>query len=193
MAAPNPELVLIRHGETAWSRTRQHTGRTDIALTQHGRSQAVHIAAAVATFNFSHAFASPLSRAMRTAELIGLAPTTDDNLLEWDYGRYEGHTTAETRTHIPGWSVWTHPIIDGESIDDVGARADRAIARYSELPGPVAIVAHSHLLRILAARWLGFDAVEGRRLTLDTATLSILGWERENRVIVRWNDPCGWG
>jgi broad specificity phosphatase PhoE len=193
MADTRPELVLIRHGETEWSKSRHHTGRTDIPLTEHGRQQAVHIADAIGTFDFTRVFASPLTRAWETAELIGLEPTADDNLLEWDYGKYEGTTTAETRKEIPGWSVWTHPIIDGESIEDVGLRTDALIERMLCLEGPIALVAHAHILRILGARWIGLPPVEGRRFTLDTTTISILGWERENRAMLRWNDPCGWG
>lgn len=187
-----PELVLIRHGETEWSRSGQHTGRTDLPLTEVGRTEARSIASAVANINFSSAFASPLQRAWETAQLVGLDPVSDDDLLEWDYGRYEGVTTAHTRKTIPDWSVWTHEIVGGESVDEVGARADRAIGRLSPLDGPVAVVAHGHFLRVFAARWLGLDPREGRRFVLNTSTLSLLGWERENRVIKRWNDPCGW-
>ncbi len=186
-----PELVLIRHGETEWSATGKHTGRTDIPLTERGRRQAADIEQSVARFDFAHAFASPLLRAWETAELAGLDPVRDDGLLEWDYGVYEGVTTAETRQTIPDWSVWSHPIEAGESVADVGRRADDVIERVCRLDGPIVLVAHGHLLRILAARWLGLDAVEGRRLVLDTTTMSILGWEREHRVIRRWNDPCG--
>ncbi len=192
IAENRPELVLIRHGETEWSRSGQHTGRTDLPLTETGRGEARSIASAVANIDFSHAYASPLRRAWETAELVGLDPVRDDDLLEWDYGRYEGITTAETRETIPDWSVWTHDILDGESVDEVGGRADRAIARLSVLDGPVAVVAHGHFLRIFAARWLDLDPREGRRFVLNTSTLSLLGWERENRVIRRWNDPCGW-
>lgn len=188
---PTPELVLIRHGETEWSASGRHTGRTDIELTETGRRQASDIAGAIARFEFSKAFASPLGRAWRTAELASLSPIRDDGLLEWDYGAYEGITTAEVRRTIDEWSVWTHPIVDGETVDQVGRRADGVIERMCRLDGPIALVAHGHLLRILAARWLGLDAVEGRRFVLDTTTMSILGWERENRVIRRWNDPCG--
>lgn len=188
-----PELVLIRHGETEWSRERKHTGRTDVSLTDVGRAQARHIAAAVESFEFSHVFASTLGRAWETAQLVGLDPTAEPDLLEWDYGRYEGITTEEIRETDPGWSVWTHPIPGGESLDAIGARVDRLLGRLSQLDGYIALVAHAHLLRVLGARWLEFDAVEGRRFALDTATISILGWERENRVALRWNDPCGWG
>ena len=147
-----PELVLIRHGETAWSRSGQHTGRTDLALSETGRNEARSISTAVADFDFSHAFASPLQRAWETAGIIGLRPDRDDDLLEWDYGEYEGITTTETRQTIPNWSVWTHEIVGGESVDEVGVRADRAIARLSQLNGPVAVVAHGHFLRVFAAR-----------------------------------------
>jgi probable phosphoglycerate mutase len=187
-----PELVLVRHGETEWSRARKHTGRSDISLTEHGRTQARHIAAAVATFQFTHVLASPLSRARETAQLVALDSQIEPALMEWDYGRYEGLTTAEIRITEPGWSVWTHPIDGGESIEDVAARVDGLLERLLGFEGPIALVAHAHLLRILGARWLALAAVEGRRFTLDTATISILGWERENRVIRRWNDPCGW-
>ena len=112
--------------------------------------------------------------------------------MEWDYGVYEGRTTNEIRRSIPGWSVWSHPMTGGESIDDVGARADRVIERVTALDGPTAIVSHSHFLRILAARWIELPPIAGRRLTLDTTSLSILGWERENRTIDRWNDPVEW-
>lgn len=187
-----PELVLIRHGETEWSASGRHTGRTDIALTTHGREEARSIAAAVATIDFTHVYASPLRRAWETAELVGLTPTADDDLVEWDYGDYEGRTTADIRETIPLWSVWTDEITGGESVDEVGRRADSVITRLSTLTGPVAVVAHGHFLRIFAARWLDLPACEGRRFVLNTSTLSMLGWERENRVITRWNDPCGW-
>ncbi len=190
---PNrPELVLIRHGETEWSRTGQHTGRTDLALTDAGRSETRSIATALADFDFSHVYASPLQRAWETARLVGLDPVRDDDLLEWDYGEFEGRTTDEIRRTVPDWSVWTHDITGGESVDDVGFRADAAIARMAPLTGPIAVVAHGHFLRIFAARWLDLDPREGRRFVLNTSTLSLLGWERENRVIRRWNDPCGW-
>jgi broad specificity phosphatase PhoE len=192
MAEPHrPELVLIRHGETEWSRERKHTGRTDVGLTERGRAQARHIAEAVESFEFTHEFSSPLSRALDTARLVGLDPQIEPALLEWDYGRYEGLTTAEIRVTEPGWSVWTHPIHGGETIEDVASRVDRFLGRLAGEDGSIALVAHAHLLRILGARWLDLPAVEGRRFTLDTATISILGWERENRVIRRWNDPCG--
>lgn len=194
-AAPRtnrPELVLVRHGETEWSSERRHTGRTDVPLTDHGRAQAQHISAAVSGFTFTRVLASPLSRAWETAVLMGLDPERDDDLVEWDYGDHEGITTAQIREETPGWSVWTHPVHGGESLDDVAGRVDRLLGRLRELDGSIALVAHAHLLRILAARWLDLPPQEGRRFALDTATLSILGWERENPVVLRWNDPCGW-
>ncbi len=191
--APNrPELVLIRHGETEWSVTGQHTGRTDLPLTERGRAEARAIADAVAGYDFDRVYASPLQRAWQTAELVGLRPERDDELMEWDYGEIEGRTTAEYREHTPDWSVWTHPIPGGESLADVGARADRVIERLCASSGRVGLVAHGHFLRVLGARWVGFDPIEGRRLVLNTSTVSLLGWEREQRVIRRWNDPCGW-
>ncbi len=185
------QLVLIRHGETEWSANRRHTGRSDIALTARGRDEARHIAAAVAGIDFTGVFASPLQRAWETATLAGLDPAPEEMIIEWDYGDYEGITTAEIRTTVPEWSVWTHPIHGGETVDEVGARADAAIDRFTALGGTIGVVAHAHFLRILAARWLDLDPREGRRFVLDTATLSMLGWERENRVVERWNDPCG--
>ncbi len=184
------QLILVRHGETEWSVERRHTGRTDVALTDRGRAEATHIRGALDRFDFSAVLASPLSRAWETARLAGLDPVLDADLVEWDYGVYEGITTAQIRTSVPDWSVWTDPIEGGESLDDVGIRVDRVIERVLELDGNVALVAHAHLLRVLGARWLELAPIEGRRLALDTATLSILGWERENRVVHRWNDPC---
>lgn len=171
-----PELVLVRHGETVWSRARKHTGRSDISLTEHGRAQARHIATAVTSIQFAHVLASPLSRARETAQLIALEAQIEPTLMEWDYGRYEGLTTDEIRVTDPEWSVWTHPIDGGEAIEDVAARVDGLLARLLGLEGSIALVAHAHLLRVLGARWLDLAAVEGRRFTLDTATISILGW-----------------
>ena len=187
------QLILVRHGETEWSVERRHTGRTDVPLTDDGRDDARAIAGALRTFPIRRCFASPLSRAWETAQLGGLEPVRDDDLVEWDYGDYEGRTTEEIRQTVPGWSVWTHPMLGGESADEVGARADRVIDRLLGLDGATALVAHSHFLRILAARWVELPAAAGRRLTLDTTSLSVLGWERESRTIDRWNDPCEWG
>ncbi len=185
-------IVLVRHGETAWSVERKHTGRSDVPLTDSGRDDARAIAGALRTFGVERCLCSPLQRAWETAQLGGLEPDRDDDLMEWDYGIYEGRTTDEIRRSTPGWSVWTHPMTGGESIDDVGARADRVIEHVAALDGPTALVSHSHFLRILAARWIDLPPAAGRRFTLDTTSLSILGWERENRTIDRWNDPVEW-
>ncbi len=152
--AETAQLILVRHGETEWSVERRHTGRTDVPLTDDGRDDARAIAGALRTFPIRRCFASPLSRAWETAQLGGLDPIRDDDLVEWDYGDYEGRTTDDIRRTVPGWSVWTHPMVGGESVDEVGARADRVIERLIGLGGATALVAHSHFLRILAARWL---------------------------------------
>jgi probable phosphoglycerate mutase len=145
------------------------------------------VADLIKVWHFALVLSSPLSRAWETARLAGLDPVGDDDLLEWDYGVYEGRTTEEIQAEIPGWSVWTHDVVGGESLDDVGARADRAIGRAAAAGGDVALVAHAHLLRILAARWIGLPPGQGRHLTLDTASMSVLGWERDTRVICSWN------
>ncbi len=181
------QIVLVRHGETAWSATRRHTGRSDISLDDSGRAAAATVAALLTGRDFALVLSSPLSRAWETAQLAGLDPASDDDLLEWDYGVYEGRTTEEIGTEIPGWSVWTHEIVGGESLDEVGVRADRVIDRALGADGDVALVAHAHLLRILTARWIGMPPDHGRHFTLDTASTSVLGWERETRVICRLN------
>jgi broad specificity phosphatase PhoE len=182
------EIVLIRHGETPWSRDGKHTGHTDIGLTQEGRTRASAIAQLLRAHTFAAVLCSPLLRAQDTAKLAGLVVwATDPDLIEIDYGRYEGITTVEIRETVPGWTVWTHPIIDGESLLAAGARADRVLARADEIEGDVALVAHGHILRVLAARWLGLAPQEGARLALDTASVSVLGYERETRVLRRWN------
>jgi broad specificity phosphatase PhoE len=180
-------IVLIRHGETAWSAKRRHTGRSDIPLDAEGRASAAAAADLLRGWDFALVLSSPLSRAWDTARLAGLDPVPDDDLLEWDYGVYEGLATEEIRASIPGWSVWTHEVVGGESLDQVGARADRAIERASRVDGDVALVAHAHFLRVLAVRWIGLPPGQGNHLTLDTAAISVLGWERETRVIRHWN------
>jgi probable phosphoglycerate mutase len=186
------QVVLVRHGETDWSRTGRHTGWTDVPLTDDGRRQARAIARKLAGRQFERVLSSPLSRALETCRLAGYGGdvVVDPDLREWDYGAYEGRTSAEIRESIPGWSVWTHPIADGESIDDVGRRADRVIARLRDVDGSVAVFAHGHVLRILAARWLSLPPVTGRSFALATATVSALGWERENPVVLAWNEAC---
>jgi len=183
------QLWSIRHGETEWSSSGRHTGRTDVPLSETGVGQARALGASLAGRRFALVLTSPLARAAATCRLAGYGdvavPTAD--LCEWDYGEYEGRTTAEIRERQPGWTIWTHGPERGESVDAVGLRADRVIARATAAGGDVALFAHAHVLRILAARWLGLAADAGRLLALDTAAVSVLGFEREARVIRRWN------
>lgn len=187
------QLLVIRHGETEWSKTGKHTGRTDIPITDVGRDEARAAARTLEGWDIGAVYSSPLIRALETAELIGFGDAViDDDLVEWDYGIYEGVRTAETRLEIPDWSVWTHPIIDGESVDAVGARVDSFFDRLNEVEAQTAVVfAHGHLLAILIARWCGLEAVEGRRFALATATVSLLGHHREDRVVRALNHRCG--
>lgn len=185
------EIVLIRHGETEWSRAHRHTSYTDLPLTADGERQAKALAQALAQRRFAAVIASPRLRARRTAELAGLAVTgIDDDLAEWNYGAYEGITSEEIRRDRPGWTVWTDgggP--GGESPEQVGARVDRVLDRVRPLltQGDVALVGHGHCLRVAGARWVGLPPSAGALLRLDTATLSALGFEREQPVILRWN------
>ncbi|MEO8272595.1 MAG: histidine phosphatase family protein [Chloroflexota bacterium] len=183
-------MWLVRHGETEWARLGKHTGRTDIPLTQLGREQAVAVGARLTGRSFAQVLSSPLSRALDTARLAGFADrvVTNDDLLEWDYGADEGRTTLEIRADRPGWTIWDDGPKGGETIDAVARRVDGGITLASEQAGDVLVFAHGHVLRILAARWLGLPPSSGRMFALSTATLSILGWEREARVIERWND-----
>jgi probable phosphoglycerate mutase len=187
------ELVLARHGETEWSRTGRHTGRTDVPLTDVGRRQASLLAVSLAGRHFERVLSSPLSRALETCRLAGFgdAAETRDELLEWDYGKYDGLTTLEIRSERPGWSLWRDGCPGGETATDVGERADRLLEELREIPGDVALFAHGHVLRVLAARWIGLPAPAGALLALATATVSTLGWERETAVVRLWNAPPG--
>lgn len=190
-----PQLLVIRHGQTEWSAGGRHTGRTDIPLTERGRSEARDAARTLSGWSLARAYCSPLCRALETAEIVSPACgiEIDDDLVEWDYGDFEGETTPQSRERIPGWSVWTHDVTGGESFDEVGARADRFLDRFAaEVPsGNGVVFAHGHLLAILIARWCGLPAVEGRRFALATATVSLLGWHREDRVIRALNHRVG--
>jgi broad specificity phosphatase PhoE len=187
---PSPtRLVLARHGETEWSRSGRHTGRTDIPLTDLGREQADLLGRALRGRTFSRVLSSPLGRALDTCRLAGFGDRVElvDDLREWDYGAYEGRTTAEIAAEIPGWSVWSHPIVGGESLLDLGRRADRVIEAVLPAGGDVLIFAHGHVLRVIAARWIEQPPRLASRLELATATPSELGWERVRRVIEGWN------
>jgi probable phosphoglycerate mutase len=189
-------LWLVRHGETEWSLSGRHTGRTDIPLTAHGRERAVELGKFLAETKFAAVRCSPLRRARETCEIAGYGDVAvvDPGLMEWDYGVYEGRTSQEIQAEIPGWSVWKDAIVGGETVEQVGARADGVIARALGAAGPetedvarVALFAHAHILRILAARWIGLEAREGCRFVLGTGSVSVLGWEKETRVVERWN------
>jgi probable phosphoglycerate mutase len=193
---PPGELLLLRHGATEWSASGKHTGRTDVPLTSLGEQQAARLAGLIADRNFALVLASPLRRAQQTAQRAGLLHIeTDDNLVEWDYGGYEGLTTAQIRAILPGWSLWRDGVPahadgePGESASDVGWRADRVIARV--LPvlgrGDVALVSHGHFLRVLAARWLSLAPTGGAMLALDTGSVSVLGFEHGAHVLRHWN------
>jgi probable phosphoglycerate mutase len=186
------EVLLLRHGETAWSRDGKHTSTTDVPLTDVGVDQATALRPVVAGRAFALVLVSPMARALETARLVGLGEQAivDRDLCEWEYGSYEGRTTADIRAERPGWSVWRDGAPGGESPDDVARRADRVIARCRAVDGDVCLVAHAHLLRVLAARWIGLDAADGARLRLDTGTWSVLGYEREAPVVLRWNVPA---
>ena len=181
------EIWLVRHGETAWSRDHRHTSRTDVALTPNGEAAAKSLRERLAGESFDRVVSSPRQRSRRTAELAGFErPEVLDDLVEWDYGEYEGRTTAEIREGVPGWSVWTHPSPGGESAAHVAERLDRALGGLRH-GGRVLVFGHGHALRGLTARWLGLDVSDGRLFRLDTATVSVLGYERETPVILRWN------
>jgi probable phosphoglycerate mutase len=196
---PNrPVVWLARHGETEWSRALRHTGRTDLPLTAEGEAEARALRSPLAAVAFDRVLCSPLSRARETCELAGLGDRAElrDDLLEWDYGDYEGRTSADIHTERPDWLLWRDGCPDGESPADVGARADRLIAELlameEGIPGgtTVAVFAHGHVLRVLAARWLDLPPADGRHFGLGTATHSRLGWEHYYRVIQRWNAPA---
>jgi broad specificity phosphatase PhoE len=192
------DLILLRHGETEWSQAGKHTGRTDIPLTAHGAAAAAALAPLLARRDIVAVFSSPAQRAARTAELAGLTNVKQDpDLWEWDYGGYEGRTTPQIKAQRPGWDLWrdgvtpgdaAHP---GETVQQVGERVDRVLARVHPIlaDGDVALVAHGHVLRVLAARYLRLEPSEGKLFRLDTGTVSALGMEHDQPVILSWNVP----
>lgn len=189
------ELWLVRHGETEWSAAGRHTSRTDVPLTEAGKKMAAEVGEYLAQTHFAAVLRSPMLRAKETCEIAGFGDVAlvDDGLKEWDYGVYEGRTSKEIQAEIPGWSVWKNDIVGGETAEQVGLRADGVIARAVSLGGTsqdtsrIALFAHAHILRILAARWIGLEARGGSLLALSTGSVSVLGWERETQVIQRWN------
>jgi len=198
MTEPTPpverQVWLVRHGETEWARLGRHTGRTDIPLTKTGRTQAEALGRRLDGHPFSLVLTSPLSRAADTASLSGFGAQAepDPDLMEWDYGALEGRLTADIRDEYPDWLIWAGPWPGGETIDQVGARADRVIARClaPDVAGDALLFSHGHLLRVLGARWLGLPAASGGLFALSTATVSILGWDRDRPVIETWNEDC---
>ena len=196
---PTQEVWLVRHAETEWSKSGRHTGRTDVPLTTVGERDARQLAPRLAGFDLRLVLCSPLSRARRTAELAGLDPVTDDDLMEWDYGGYEGRTTSEIREDLgdPGWTVFGDGVVPGatpgETVEEVAARASRVLTRVAEplRRGDVALVAHGHLLRILAATYLHQDARFGAQLLLDAGAVCVLDHERGVPAVRSWNETAG--
>ena len=176
-----PFVHLVRHGETAWSLSRQHTGRTDIPLTPKGQSDAKGLRETLHALPITRVLSSPLIRARQTAELAGFASALelDPDLMEWSYGSYEGRRTAEIRQEHPGWNAFIDGYPGGESISDVAARADRVIAKLRRSDGNALVFAHRDILRVIAVRWIGLDASDGRRIYLETASLSVLGYDHD--------------
>ena len=187
-----PTLVLVRHGQTEWSVSGQHTGTTDIPLTEEGRRQAEALGARLSGWQFERVLTSPLGRAHETCRLAGFGDRGEvtDDLREWDYGEYEGRRTVDIREERPGWGLWVDGVPRGETVEDVGRRADRIVAAARAAGGDVALFAHGHVLRVLGARWVGLPPDHGRLLALTTASISVLGWERETAVIERWNETA---
>ncbi len=193
-AYPDPhqaKLVLVRHGATEWSESGRHTGRTDVAILPEGREQAARMAPVLGEMPFALVLTSPLSRARDTCALAGFAERAEatDDLLEWDYGDYEGRTTEEIREERPNWTLWADGVPGGETAGAVGRRVDRVIERARATRGDTLCFAHGHVLRVLAARWVGLPPIGGRFLALQAGSLAVLGWEREVPVIERWNEP----
>lgn len=182
-------IIVVRHGETEWSREKRHTGRSDLPLTAEGREQALALGAALGHLPFAAVFVSPLVRARETCELAGYADraVVDDDLIEWDYGEYEGLTSAEIEQERPGWSLFADGVIGGETIYDVAARAERVVTRVRSVDGDVLLFGHGHQLRILTALWLDFPPTAAQHLQLATASPSTLGYEHDWTALLSWN------
>jgi broad specificity phosphatase PhoE len=191
VAGSEQQVYVVRHGETAWSLSGQHTGVTDIPLTENGRAVARRLQPILAKAAFSLVLTSPLSRARETCELAGLGDraAVERDLMEWNYGEYEGLTPKQIRARRPGWMIFRDGCPGGETPAEVGERADRVIARIRAAPGDVALFAHGHIFRVLVARWIGLPAPDGRHFLLDTATLNVLGYYRDSPAVKVWNAP----
>jgi probable phosphoglycerate mutase len=181
--------------KTEWSRDGRHTGRTDVPLTEVGRQEAALLGARLAPWRFSRVLASPLRRALDTCRLAGYGDVVElrEDLAEWDYGAYEGRTTVDIRAERPGWTLWIDGVPAGETAEQVGERADRIVSELRTAGSVIAVFAHGHVLRVLAARWIGLPPAEGRALALSTAAICVLGFERETPVLVRWNEHANGG
>jgi probable phosphoglycerate mutase len=182
-----PRAVLLRHGATEWSLSGQHTGRTDLPLLEQGREQAKAAGELLEGLAFVRILVSPLQRASETARLAGFEGEPEPDLMEWDYGAYEGKTTTEVRVDRPGWSLWSDGVPDGERAAEVGRRADRVIEKVRQTEGDTLLVGHGHILRVLTARWLGLPPAGGRLLALGAGGVGVLGWDHEAPVISAWN------
>lgn len=187
--ADEPQIVLVRHGDTEWSSSGKHTSYSDISLTDRGREQAAALAPRLLGRGFALVLTSPRERAIDTCAFAGLADNAEicEDLAEWNYGEYEGRTTVDIRKEVPDWTIFTHGVPGGETDEQVVARADRVLARSTDAGGNVALFSHGHFLRVLGARWIGLECTDGRLLGLDVATISILGHERDQRVLRVWN------
>jgi broad specificity phosphatase PhoE len=187
---PRSQLWLVRHGETEWSASGRHTSRTDVPLTDRGRELATGLRGRLAGIDFDLVLSSPLARARETCTCAGFGERAEivEDLREWDYGSGEGLTTAQIREVSPGWTLWTGELAGSEPAARVGARADRVIARARESGGRTLAFSHGHLSRVIGARWIDLHVSDGVRLGLDTAAVSVLGWERDRPVLHRWND-----
>lgn len=189
---PTGRVVLIRHGETEWSRTGRHTGRSDVPLTDAGRRQAERLGERLSAERFVRVLTSPQGRAVETCAIAGFGDVAEPraDLREWDYGDYEGRTRREVRRERPGWTVWRGGCPGGETAADVAERVDRVIAELRDTQGDTAVFAHGHALRVLAVRWIGLRPEVGENLPLDTAALSTVGWDREVPAIRLWNETA---
>ena len=185
------KVLVIRHGETAWSLSGKHTSTTDLPLTDNGRRRAEKLHPVLAKETFALVLVSPMQRACQTCELasLGNAAVIDPDLAEWNYGQYEGLTTPQIHENAPGWMVFRDGCPGGESPEQIGTRVDRVIARFRAVKGDVALFAHAHVLRVLAARWIGFPVVAGQHFLLDTGTLCLLGYYRDVPAVEVWNGP----